>query len=553
MDNGDAQPQEGAQEPVTLRTGGNGIAPEGAPVIPVRLNGARHRNGSTAELTLPSGVGPDELVNERPDLEQHGRRGYAVIAIDKDDDLASVFGKIEMADSPRVALVARKGNRELATQLGMRRLQRHLDLSGRDLSLVTRSRPLRLRAREEGVPATGSLRGVRFTQPSGGLQLGWITLRLPTLGALFALVLFVAMAAAGTAVLFWYVPTAAITVTLPTEPVSDVIDFVVDTKAGEASSAKHVLPARRRETSLSLTAPGPASGQGVVPLEYAAIGLVCTNRTNQAVVVPKGSNINGPNGTRFTTGADISLAPRIGASGDTIALATAPGTTGNVPRNTVRGVEPPLNQLVTCDNPQPGEKGTDRVFQAVSEADVNFVRSYSLPYFVDAAKRQLMAQYPDETLFSDGGQSELTACTPKPEIGKEARYVEVTCQVKASFLMAQDKDIRAIGLNLLLQRTAADKMLLESSLKVTSERPGQHDETFDKLAVSPRVGFDVVPRLDTDELRTALAGKSKAAVERTIRERVPLVKPPEVSVPGWAPWLPRRADRITIKVEGAAP
>jgi hypothetical protein len=539
---------------VTADTAVNGHAPARARARRVLVA------AGTAAGSPPTEDGVTEHV-DRPSLPPYPDKGepapteasFAAVAIRRDDDLAAIFGKIDAADSPRVALVAPRGNQLLSRQLGMRRLQRHLDLSGKDLILVTRSRVLRVRAREEGVPAVKHLRKVDFERRGrGGLQLGWVTLRLPTLGALLAVGVFVLSMVLGALVLFWYVPTATVTVFVPAQTIGDTIDLVVDPRASEVNVAKGIVPGRRREITIRRTIPGPATGIRSEGVEHAGLGLVFTNKTNRPVVVTKGTVVTAANGMPFTVANDINLTGRVGATGEAIALAQRPGTAGNIPPNTATRLDPALADAVSVNNPAPGEKGTDFTQTVVSENDVLFITNLAKAYLADAAKKEFLAQYADsETVFGDSARVDIIDSTPIPAINQVARYTEVSYTAKVSMLTAADEDLRKIYVDRFRAKAGSDKMLLDDYFKVAGERAGTLDTTFDRLTVSPRVTVPVAPLIDRAELREALAGRSRSAVERVVRERVDSDVPPVVEMPGWALWLPKKANRMTLVLKPA--
>lgn len=507
----------------------------------VAHNARSDTNGAVSAPALDEGPPPEVEAPE-------AGAAYTAVVIDREDDLAAIFGKIDAADSPRVAMVAPRGNRDLARQLGMRRLQRHLDLTGKDLILVTRSRLLRVRAREEGVPAVTSLRRVDFDRPTRhGLQLGWMTLRLPTLGALLAVALFVLAVVGGAAVLFWYVPTATVTLYLPAQPVSESVDVTADSKAAEVDVAGGVVPARRREITIQRSVVGQATGIAFSPLEHAAVGLTFINRTSQAVTVPKGTVVTSTAGMPFTVANDVNLPARAGALGEAIALAQRPGTAGNVPKGTATRLDGPLAQRVAVTNPAPGEKGTDRQDTVVSENDVQLLRKLADAYLADAATKEMLSRYADsETVFRDSARVEIIEAVPVPAIGQVATYTELSVTAKASMLTASDGALRQIWVDRFQKVLGADKMLLDDSFKAAIEKAGAFDPTFDRLHVTMRTTALAVPFVDRTELRQALAGKSRSGVERAVRQRVDTPLSPAVKLPDWAPFLPRKADRITI-------
>jgi hypothetical protein len=363
---------------------------------------------------------------------------------------------------------------------------------------------------------------------------------------------FVTAVVLGALVLFWYVPTATVTVFVPAQTIGDTVDLVIDAKASEVNVEKGVVPGRRRETTVQRSIPGPATGQRVEGVEHAGVAVTFTNRTNRPVTVPKGTVVIATNGMPFTTGHDVNLQGRTGATGDAIALAQRPGTAGNVPQNAINRIEGPLAEQVIVTNFTPGEKGTDFTQTVVSEEDVQFIERIAEAYLIDAAKKDLQAQYAErETVFADSARLESKVCKPVPAIGQPARYTELECTARISMLSAADGDLRRIYIDRFRAKAGSDKMLLDDHFREAGERPGMHDATFDRLTVSLRVTVPVAAALDTAELRKALTGQSRTGVEKAVRQRVEGAPPPQVKLAGWALWLPRTADRITLVLHPA--
>lgn len=547
MDERDRHPAESEWHASADREAGGGLvtSPNG------HQQGAAGRQGSappSGRRSVRRGPAPPTPSAGPGDRAASGAVGFATVVIDRADNLPDVFGKIDTAASPRVALLAPRGNRELATPLGMRRLIRHVERSGRDLVLVTRSRVLRLRAREEGLPAVSSLKRVNFSGRARGLQLGWVTLRPPALGTVLALLFVAATALLGGIVFFWYLPAARVTLYLPVETLGDVVEVTADTRASEVNTARAVVPARRREVTLTRTLVGPATGSTLVPAEHAAVALVFANRTGQPVRVPKGTVVVASTGMPFTVGNDVDLAGRVGASGEAIALAQRPGTAGNVPRNTVTRIEDPeLSRAVSVTNPSPGEKGADVRQPVVSEGDVQLLRDAATAYLLDAARREVSAgQTPADVVFTEGARLEIGDCVPTPPVGQIARYVELTCSARASLLVVAGKDLQRVYVERLRPRLAADRMLLEDTFRTTVDQAGQFDATFDRLTVPVRVVVLSAPAVDRGALRRELAGKTREGAERVLRRRLQTSLSTRIELPGWAPWLPRVPGRIEL-------
>jgi hypothetical protein len=503
----------------------------------------------------------DELdSDEYTDEDAHARAflaggAFATVAIDRYDDLPAIFGKIDSAPSPRVALVAARGNRELQRALSMRRLQRHLDLTGKDLILVTRSRALRLRAREEALPAVGSLRRVNFhTYGRDGLRLGPLTIPLPSFGAIVGLFVLAAAVLGAAAVVFWFLPKAEVTVFLPATAGQDTFDIVLDGQATVVNVETGTIPARRREVLVTRSIFRPATGMAQIPTDNAAVALRFTNRTNAPLVVPKGTVAVANSGVRYTVADDVDL-PRQNVSGDVVALAQQAGTAGNVPANSIVAVEGDLAGRVAVTNPAPGEKGTDTPTQVVSEADVEGVRNFVEPILIDAAIQDLLLRFAEtSTVFGASAKVEIVEVKSTPAVTFPAKYSDVQVTGRVSVLTAEDIDLQQLYVSRFRPLIPPDAMLLEDQFTTTVLTTGVLDPASDRLPVTIEARALTAPFVDRAALQESLKGESKKGVETIVGGMVNSPVPPLVKLsPGWVPRLPRRADRIEVTFVPTSP
>lgn len=186
---------------------------------------------------------------------------YSTAIVEPDDSLAAICGKLDACRLQQVAVLIPHANQELSRPLGVRRLMRHADLTGKDMILVTRNLGIRQRAHAEGQPVSGSLRRVRFQRLSRrGLQLGGLDLALPGLGSIVALLVFVAFLAAAFVAVFWYLPVATVTLYPRATIATKVQTLTIDSQATQLDAAKFIVPAVRRQTNVSRTLYVPATG-----------------------------------------------------------------------------------------------------------------------------------------------------------------------------------------------------------------------------------------------------------------------------------------------------
>jgi hypothetical protein len=548
----------GATKPASVN--GSSASPDSASHLPPGLDPIYQGSGRSRSIhddPMPSEDLPladDELdAEEYGDEDAHARAflaggAFATVAIDRYDDLPAIFGKIDSAPSPRVALVAARGNRELQRALSMRRLQRHLDLTGKDLILVTRSRALRLRAREEALPAVGNLRRVNFqTYGRDGLRLGPLTIPLPSFGAIVGLLVLVAAVLGAAAVVFWFLPKAQVSVFVPATTAQETFNLMLDGQATTVNVETGTIPARRREVLVTRSIFRPATGIAQVPTDHAAVALRFTNRTNAPIVVPKGTVAVTNSGIRFTVANDVDL-PRQNAASDVLALAQQPGTAGNVPPNSVVVVDGELAGRVNVTNPAPGEKGTDTPTQIVSESDVEGVRQFVEPILIDAAVQELLLRFAEtSTVFGASANVEIIEVKSTPSATFPAKYADVQVTGRVSVLTAEDVDLRQYYVSRFRPLIPPNTMLLEDQFNTTVLATGPIERASDRLPVTVEARALTAPFIDRTLLEQSLVGESKQGVERIVGGIVESQVPPLVKLsPGWVPRLPRRADRIEV-------
>jgi len=192
-------------------------------------------------------------------------RDFAAATIHRDDTLTAIFGKLDAADSPCVALVLPRGNQELSKPLGMRRLRRHVDVTGKDVMLVTHAGGLRARAREVGLTVVGSTKAVDFERYGrNGVKVGGVLVPLPGLGMFIRFCGLAAGTVALAAVILLYLPTATVQVYPQLTLFSSTSDILLSTDATVVNAAGGEVPAHRRSTTITRTVPFPVHGQATV-------------------------------------------------------------------------------------------------------------------------------------------------------------------------------------------------------------------------------------------------------------------------------------------------
>ena len=137
----------------------------------------------------------------------------SVVPIGRHEPIDGICGRIDAAPSLAVVLHAPSGNRAMSQELGMRRVARHVEASGRIFAVATRSGVLARRARAQGVPVSSNPRNVHWG--SGGkvvVRLGFTTLLAPPLGRYSQYIALTVFILAVAALLYTAGPSATVRV-----------------------------------------------------------------------------------------------------------------------------------------------------------------------------------------------------------------------------------------------------------------------------------------------------------------------------------------------------
>ena len=90
--------------------------------------------------------GPDPAVGD--DGAAPREDVASVVLVERPEDVAAICGRVDAAPTWAVVIHAPEGNRQLSTELGMRRLIHHAQDGGKVIAIATRSEIGRASGRE---------------------------------------------------------------------------------------------------------------------------------------------------------------------------------------------------------------------------------------------------------------------------------------------------------------------------------------------------------------------------------------------------------------------
>lgn len=492
-------------------------------------------------------------------MSQHPRDGqdgepdddYAsVVDVDRREDIAGICGRVDTADTFAVIINAPKGNRELATELGARRLVRHAEESGKMVAIATRNRSLAARARQMRIPVARRPERMRW-DAAGRHVLGAFgaSVALPPVGRFVQLTVILAVVAVIAILAFTMAPAATITAYPPTETLTRTIALTATENLDKPDYAKLNVPAQQVSTTRDLTIPVIVTGKAPVGTAAATTSVVIHNTGNTAATVPKGA-IVGAIGNTVTFAVDADTA--VPASGDAQAHVTAmqPGTAGNVAAGALSHWLDDSYSTLDVTNPSPAGGGANTERLAVAQADIDNARQQALALEASGSIKQLVVEdHPHDAVFPETAAA-TTTISGLPAVGTPMDTMLVTVQVRVTALAVLEGSLNALAQRQLVPQAGHGQFIPGS---VGADEAAAANVNGGVVTALLNLHGDFARGVSADAIRDAVKGKSKEDIQSTLAARYGIQKADVGLTPHWAPWLPRFGFRIDVQLRGATP
>ncbi|MPZ24066.1 MAG: hypothetical protein GEU28_11105 [Dehalococcoidia bacterium] len=490
---------------------------------------------------------------------QPRQRDLPMIAVDIEDDVAAVCGKMDSRPEPQVVLYIR-GTRVFRDSLSFNRLRRHGHLTGKQPIVVSPSQAIRTLSQTAGLPSFGSVREAeRWASGPGwipvfgrSVHIPWLSPRslrmVTTVGVLALLALGAACVVA---------PSATVTLRpeLGEVPVADY-EAVADLAATASDPATGTLPAQRVQVEVTVELAVEATGSGFVGDQAAAGVVTLFNLTDADVLAPSGTRLQTPEGVAFETIGEVTIP----AGPDTFVpvevVAVEPGEEGNVPEQAVSAVVGALSDDLAALNNEPLAGGTDREAVVVEQDDVDRVDTLVRDLLAERGLAQLQEAYPEtgdnpRLLFLETVDTTVLETQTTPAIGEEGQFAfaSITGQVGAMSVSFDDVQSYLAG-QMMATVPSGDTVPPESVLfnvtgvEASDDAEGRTTVTF-FLAASARSG----PVIDPGEVRDLVTGKSVESARAALAEHYDLAGEPVIDRAfDEVPWLPFLDFRVDVDI-----
>ena len=483
------------------------------------------------------------------DEDEYAEERATVIHVDRGEDIAGICGRVEMAPTYAVIIYAPAGNRSLATELGIRRLLRHAEESGKRVAIATSSVSLASRARQARIPVARRPEHIRWDAPGRiVVRVGGVTLLLPAIGRYLQVLAILLFAVVGVALLLTMGPSATVVVYPPVEVLEETVLVTASPNFEEIDPEQLRVPAALVSTVRHVTLAARTTGLVPVGVAPARVALTIVNPTGEAFEIPAGARVVAePGGVEFALDEAVSVPPNGNASAN--ATAVQLGTVGNVPAQAVRRfVDAEFSELlVTNESPAAGGANEDR--PGVAEQDVLQLRQLAQA-LADAPRVRgyLVEDRPHDAVFLGTAEVEVELGDVTPPVGTPAEvvFLDVTVRVRALAVLSETLERLARDV---LRLGRGEGEFIPGSISAEETGARQFDPESETVTTEIVIRGEFASGITASEVRDAVKGKRPETVPALLRDRYGIDESEVRLFPGFAPWLPRFDFRVSVEFQ----
>lgn len=472
----------------------------------------------------------------------------SVVRIERHEDIATVCGRLDTAPSYAVVIHAPGGNRALSREIGMRRLLRHADETGKVIAFATSNGALSSRARALSIPVARKPEHVRWD--SGGRvvwRLPGRSIAVPALGRLVQVAFLFGIAVVFVGLLFTMLPFATVVVYPPTETIDRTVVVTASTSIEEPDLEALRVPATEVTSSRLVTIAVPTTGSAQVGTVPAQVTLTVTNTTAQSVTIPAGTQAtNESESITFEIPEEVTL-----VAGETAAVAgvaVQPGEEGNIPPETITKFADSEFALIRVTNAGNAGGGASEPRPAVDAEDVQRLRDTAAALgTADSIRATIVSDRPGDAIFLDSAQATVDMGEPSSFIGELADIVtmEIAVTVTALAVVAEVLDEIAVAA---LQPGAGNGEFVPGSVRAVETGARKVEDESGTYTTEFLVRGEFARGVDSAGIEDAVKGASAEGARSALASDYG-IEDAEVDLsPGWAPRLPRFGFRIDVEL-----
>lgn len=456
----------------------------------------------------------------------------------------------------------------LTNLVNLKRVRRAADTAAVDVRLVSRHFQTRGLAHEAGVPvyffAPASVQAVEHRAPTAGVLIDRLTPVEAHLGArwrrtsqplgigsvLLTLLVVLLLAATMAGVAGLLVPHAVVVIEPESSPVAATLSVHADPTYHEVVYDQNIVPAQRMQVIIEGRGEIDATGGTDVAGEFATGEVVFSNRTSEAVTIPKGTVVRTGSGTtvRFYTTSDAVLPAALYGQATVGIIAVEAGPLSNVKALTITAIDGDMARVADVLNNASTTGGTTKREAVVAAQDFDALQASVEGQLQQEAYQQLVAQLSaDEFIPANSLDVQIMSYNFDQVQGERSDIVSMDMKIVAGGFAISNTDLAALATHVLESQAQGDSETLQvipDSLDL--QRSAEVQISDRELILTVDASGRVAKVIDVDEASRGIRGKTLDAAAAWLTEQYALRSAPEVTVTPsfwqWVPWLSARVD-----------
>lgn len=373
------------------------------------------------------------------------------------------------------------------------------------------------------------------------------------------------------ALAYWYLPKAKVVIYIAPKILEKSIEFSVDQNASVIDNTNKVVPGKILEVQVS--GDKTAATTGTKTVGERARGQVTITHVGGATTLKSGTVLIGPNALKFTLDESVSIASGSGLlePSQKVASVTAAdiGAQYNLAAGTKFSVGNFSEDSFGAQNGAVLSGGTSRSVAAVSQEDKDNMEKDLLAELLGKGTNEAKNKKGEKDILVEGSaafNSDNKEFSHK--VGEEAGSLKLTLSGKVSVLMLPQEGINSLILSALEKDIPGDFSLRQDQIEVSYERltetPTTDEKNKDKQSLTSyktiekpgnkfvaKVRANLLPKVNTDEVALAIAGKSTSVADEYLATIPGYVRSSvtfNIHLPGKLGTLPRISRNISVEV-----
>lgn len=499
-----------------------------------------------------------------------------ILQLETHDDVISILDKIGWTQTERVLIVLPRRRRILTQKLDLLRLKRHSQKRGCQIAFVTNDPLVKALAREVNLPIFHSIQkanqvewpqetesrfspaspaylnkkpldeqiaALQAVRPSKsaqtlplGIRLGWFTLAL----------------CAVTSILGVLAPSATIRLT-PSVQQQNITIPIIATHRVQQSRISGEVPISMLSVKVSGEKTIKASGLLTLPKDFATGQVTLTNLTDQPIKVPAGTVLRtlDPKPRRYATQETVLLKTNNEKAATVPIQALEAGSDQNVQPNEIKAVEGFLGLKIAVTNPKPVQGGSDIKASAPSEQDRQMLFQSLQAKLIEQARAKILSELQTGDLLLPDSTINIATLRQQyvPEKISPSDSLSLDLEIEVSFGVITRQSLIDFSDQILASSLPIGYQPLRDTFSAACQNQFTQTESGD-YTCNLNLHRKVQLRLDPEEIRSLVAGKSILKASQLLQQTYHLSEPAGIEIlPAWFPILPLLPMRIEIVAE----